>query len=138
METINLLTVTLGIVLGVMVFLLVVLGIVYATSRKKKEEPKEKVDKKTGKKLKTFKQYSTQSIMEFMEFETIVDNMISQKDGMRYIMVVECQGINYDLMSEFEKNGVEEGFLQFLNTLRHPIQIYTQTRTINLENSLQA
>jgi len=52
-------------------------------------------------------------------------------------MVVECQGINYDLMSEMEKNAVEEGFVQFLNTIRHPIQIYTQTRTINLETSLQ-
>ena len=52
-------------------------------------------------------------------------------------MVVECQGINYDLMSEVEKNAVEEGFIQFLNTLRHPIQIYTQTRTINLESSIQ-
>ena len=40
-------------------------------------------------------------------------------------------------MSEVEKNGVEEGFIQFLNTLRHPIQIYVQTRTINLESSLQ-
>ncbi|MFQ8987334.1 MAG: hypothetical protein ACLR6T_01370 [Intestinibacter sp.] len=36
-----------------------------------------------------------------------------------------------------EKNAVEEGFIQFLNTLRHPIQIYTQTRTINLESSIQ-
>jgi hypothetical protein len=52
-------------------------------------------------------------------------------------MVVECQGINYDLMSEVEKNSVEEGFIQFLNTLRHPVQIYTQTRTINLDSSIQ-
>lgn len=52
-------------------------------------------------------------------------------------MVVECQGINYDLMSEMEKTGVEEGFIQFLNTLRHPIQIYVQTRTVNLAESIQ-
>lgn len=52
-------------------------------------------------------------------------------------MVVECQGVNYDLMSEVEKNGVEEGFIQFLNTIRYPIQIYTQTRTINLEDSIR-
>ena len=72
-----------------------------------------------------------------MDFDKIEDNMISQKNGERYIMVVECQGVNYDLMSEVEKNAVEEGFIQFLNTLRHSIQIYTQTRTINLENSIQ-
>ena len=72
-----------------------------------------------------------------MEFDKIEDNMISMKNGAKYVMVVECQGVNYDLMSEIEKNAVEEGFIQFLNTLRHPIQIYTQTRTINLESSIQ-
>ena len=52
-------------------------------------------------------------------------------------MVVECQGINYDLMSEMEKVSVEQGFISFLNTLRHPVQLYIQTRTINLERSIE-
>ena len=43
-------------------------------------------------------------------------------------MVVECQGINYDLMSQEEKVSVEEGFSQFLNTLKEPVQLYIQTR----------
>lgn len=77
-----------------------------------------------------------QSIFNFMEFDTVTDNMIVQKNGSRYLMVVECQGINYDLMSGVEKTSVEEGFVQFLNTLRYPIQIYIQTRSINLESSL--
>lgn len=38
-----------------------------------------------------------------MEFDKIEDNMIVQKNGKRYLMVVECQGINYDLMSRMEK-----------------------------------
>lgn len=77
-----------------------------------------------------------QSIFSFMEFDTVRDNMIIQKNGSKYLMVIECQGINYDLMSGVEKTGVEEGFVQFLNTLRHPVQIYIQTRSINLESSL--
>lgn len=77
-----------------------------------------------------------QSIFNFMEFDTVTDNMIVQKNGSKYLMVVECQGINYDLMSGGEKTSVEEGFVQFLNTLRYPIQIYIQTRSINLESSL--
>ena len=77
-----------------------------------------------------------QSIFKFMEFDTVTDNMIVQKNGSKYLMVVECQGINYDLMSGVEKTSVEEGFVQFLNTLRYPIQIYIQTRSINLESSL--
>lgn len=80
---------------------------------------------------------SRQSIFNFMEFDDIQDNMIIQRNGNRYLMVVGCQGVNYDLMSGVEKNAVEEGFVQFLNTLRHPIQFYIQTRSINLESSLQ-
>ena len=139
MDSIKLLTIILSIVLGIMIILLIVLGIVYISSRTKKDEEKNKnkgveVGKKATKK---YKEYRTESIMDFMEFDTVIDNMISQKNGMRYIMAVECQGINYDLMSEAEKNSVEEGFVQFLNTLRYPIQIYTQTRTINLNSSIQ-
>ena len=79
--------------------------------------------------------YNLQSIMDFMEFEKVEDNMIIQKKG-KYLMVLECQGINYDLMSEMEKVSVEQGFISFLNTLRHPVQLYIQTRTINLERSI--
>lgn len=140
MDTINLLTMVLMIVLVIMVILLIALGIVFAYSKINKKQENE--NKPTGEenknsKTKKFKDYRTGSVLDFMEFDTVVDNMISQKDGKRYVMVVECQGINYDLMSEAEKNGVEDGFVQFLNTLRHPVQIYTQTRTVNLDNSIQ-
>lgn len=138
MDSIKLLTIILTIVLVIMLILLIVLGFVYLSSKMKRKEEQEKKIVQEGKtKTRKYKDYKTESIMSFMEFDTVVDNMISQKDGMRYIMVVECQGINYDLMSEVEKNSVEEGFIQFLNTLRHPVQIYTQTRTINLDGSIQ-
>lgn len=138
MDSIKLLTIILTVVLGIMFLLLVVLAFMYISSKMKKKESKEQTVTPNGKtKTRKYKEYRTESIMDFMEFDTVIDNMISQKDGMRYIMVVECQGINYDLMSEVEKNSVEEGFIQFLNTLRHPVQIYTQTRTINLDSSIQ-
>ena len=138
MYSIKLLTIILTIVLVIMFILLIILGFVYLSSKMKKKEEQENKSIQEGKtKTRKYKDYKTESIMNFMEFDTVVDNMISQKDGMRYIMVVECQGINYDLMSEVEKNSVEEGFIQFLNTIRHPIQIYTQTRTINLDGSIQ-
>lgn len=85
---------------------------------------------------KNSKNQNKQSIFNFMDFDKIEDNMIIQKNCTRFLMVIECQGINYDLMSGMEKNGVEEGFVQFLNTLRYPIQMYIQTRSINLEGSL--
>ena len=102
--------------------------------KKNKEEKKSKNEENTV----TEKEQTNgkQSVFKFMEFDKIEDNMILQKNGTRFLMVIECQGINYDLMSGVEKTSVEEGFVQFLNTLRHPIQIYTQTRTINLESSI--
>lgn len=52
-------------------------------------------------------------------------------------MVVQCKGINYDLMSEVEQLAVEEGFITFLNTLRYPIQIYVQAQNIDLKKSIK-
>ena len=103
MDSIKLLTVILAVVLGIMFMLLLVLAFIYLNSKMRKKETKEQITIKDGKtKTRKYKDYRTESIMDFMEFDTVVDNMISQKDGMRYIMVVECQGINYDLMSEVE------------------------------------
>lgn len=137
----NQITQILTIVLIVMVFIFMALAIAFIffwlKSKKKKVETVEGKETLTSDAKKIAKEYTTESIFKFMEFEKIEDNMIVQKKGMRYIMVVECQGINYDLMSENEKIGVEEGFLQFLNTLRHPVQIYVQTRTVNLNDSIE-
>ncbi len=78
------------------------------------------------------------SVFDFLEFDDISDNMIVQDKGAKYLMIIECQGINYDLMSEVEKTAVEDGFVQFLNTLRYKIQIYIQTRKVDLEKSINS
>ena len=80
---------------------------------------------------------SRESIFDFMEFDEIVDNMIVRKNKTQYIMILQCNGVNYDLMSEDEKISVEEGFVQFLNTLRFPIQLYIQSRTLNLRDIIE-
>ena len=134
--TINTITMILIAVLLVMFLLLGILCILYFKSRNQKTDNIQKTSN-TVSAEKTTKSYTVESVFDFMEFDKIEDNMIITKKGTKYVMVVECQGVNYDLMSEVEKNAVEEGFIQFLNTLRHPVQIYTQTRTINLENSIQ-
>ena len=109
--------------------------LVYLHFKEKREKGTDKNENVSSTEKNT-KAQNKQSIFNFMEFDTVRDNMIIQKNGNRYLMVVECQGINYDLMSGVEKTSVEEGFVQFLNTLRHPVQIYIQTRSINLESSL--
>ena len=126
------------IVLGVMVFILLILVCIWLFLKFKPEKSTEKADDvgKENKKTKIEEKYNVQSVFNFMEFDKITDNMIVQKKGKRYIMVVKCQGINYDLMSGVEKASVEQGFIQYLNTLRYPIQIYVQTKTVDLTSSL--
>ncbi len=75
-------------------------------------------------------------LFEFMDFEKIQDDMIVQEKGTKFTMVIQCKGINYDLMSEVEQLAVEEGFITFLNTLKSPIQLYVQARAIDLKTSL--
>lgn len=134
-------------ILSIMFVILIALCVVFLMLKMKEKKQKEEIENafnnKTGNEPKKKEPnkidstYSKQSIIEFMEFDKIEDNMVIQKKGKRFLMVVECQGVNYDLMSNTEKVGVEEGFQQFLNTLRHPVQIYIQTRTINLESSIE-
>lgn len=142
----NAITNILSVLLIFLIALLMILSIVFLIlksreninrKKEKSNSDKEKNNTSVNKKdTKTAITYNKKSIFDFMEFDSVTDNMIVQKDGKRYLMVVECQGVNYDLMSQMEKVSVEEGFQQFLNTLRHPIQIYIQTRTVNLENSV--
>ena len=138
-QLINLLTILLGIMIGVLCILCVVFLVLKFKSREHKEKKVVKQQQEDARiKSKTLapQNYTKESIFKFMEFDKIDDNMILQKGGKRFLMVIECQGINYDLMSGLEKNSVEQGFLQFLNTLRYPIQIYVQTRTVNLGSSI--
>lgn len=139
-QMINLLTILLGIMIGILVILCIVFLVLKVKSNKPKPKQKQEKKKEISKKEDriAIQTYNKESIFKFMEFDEIKDNMIFQKDGKRYLMVIECQGINYDLMSGLEKNSVEQGFLQFLNTLRYPIQIYIQTRTVNLGSSINA
>ena len=136
----SLLTNVLFIMLGVLVFLVIVY-IVLKVKDGKSRKVKETTISRNNPNSSTIderesKEYSKKSIFSFMKFDKIEDDMIIRKNGTKYLMVIECQGINYDLMSGIEKNSVEQGFLQFLNTLKHPIQIYTQTRTVNLGSSI--
>ena len=125
---------------AVVLFILVIIYIVLKAKEKKtfdRNDENIESDKKSTEKHTT-QALGKKSIFDFMEFDKIEDNMIIQRNGRKYIMAVECQGVNYDLMSGVEKTRVQEVFVKFLNTLRFPIQIYVQTRTVNLESSLDA
>lgn len=138
-KLIDLFSVLLIIMIAILAILCVIFIILKIKSKQKSENKNNSKSKNSKVKNTTsnIQSYNKQSIFNFMDFDKIEDNMIIQKDGKRFLMVIGCQGINYDLMSGLEKNSVEQGFLQFLNTLRYPIQIYVQTRTVNLGESIE-
>ena len=125
------------ILIMLILFIIVLIFIYWNMSRKAKKEAEEEEKITSGTTTKIATQYTRKSINKFMQFDKIEDNMIVQDNGQRYLMVIECEGVNYDLMSQVEKTAVEAGFVQFLNTLRYPIQLYIQTRTVNIGESIQ-
>ena len=134
MELVNILT----IIMVILIFVIIILAAVYfilVLRAKQKAQENEEAKEETP--VDTFNGIPKQSIYSFMEFDEIKDSMIVRKNGEQYVMAIQCQGVNYDLLSEAEKIGVEEGFIQLLNTLRFPIQLYIQTRSLNLRDILE-
>lgn len=134
-EITGLLTTVLIFMIGILSVLVIIYIVLRLKMSTKKEAKVNKVEKSKSA-IDNATVYNKQSIFSFMDFDKVEDNMIIRKNGNKFLMIIECQGINYDLMSGMEKNGVEQGFIQFLNTLRYPIQIYVQTRIVNLEGSI--
>lgn len=140
MSTVQMLNIVLVVILA-LILLLGLVAILLIYKIRKKEEPQEKEniqikDKVENPNLITRTGKAINSIYKFMEFDEVTDNMIIRKNRQQYVMVIQCKGINYDLLSEDEKNAVEAGFVEFLNTLRFPVQLYIQTRTLNLSEIL--
>lgn len=71
---------------------------------------------------------STQNTLLFSEMR---ENMIIMNDG-SFRAVVECQSINFDLMSSREREGVEFSYQNFLNSLYFPIQVLVRSRRVDI------
>ena len=135
MDLINILNIIL-VVLVFVIFALVLVyfAVVYRNKNSGKSEIKSSNKSSSDYVSNVANGLPKESITKFMEFDEIKDNMIIRKNRTQYVMILQCQGVNYDLMSEEEKLAVEQGFVQFLNTLRFPIQLYVQTRSLNLKD----
>lgn len=125
------------IIIIILVFFIIVLGVwLLVINQKEKNANKEKKKDNSGEEKANANSYNPgltrEVVRNFMDFDEVRDSMIIRKNKQQYVMVIQCQGVNYDLLSEAEKVAVEEGFVQFLNILRFPIQLYIQTRSLNL------
>lgn len=146
MDIITVLQIMIGIIIFVMFLLVLFYLYLIKPKKQKQEEPtmlysETEIKQTESKKIENHGRFqgelTEQSILDFMEFDEVIDNMIVRKNKTQYVMILQCNGINYDLMSEEEKISVEEGFVQFLNTLRFPIQLYVQSRTLNLKEIIE-
>ncbi len=123
-------------ILGFLIFLILVFVVIYFLLLRKKSTNNEASGSETIVQSgnTATRSLAKEDIKAFMNFDEVKDNMIIRNGRTQYLMVVQCKGINYDLLSEEEKIAVEEGFVQFLNTLRFPIQLYVQTKSLNFED----
>lgn len=72
---------------------------------------------------------STQNTLQFSEMR---DGMVIMMDG-SFRAVVACRSINFDLMSERERESVEYSYQNFLNSLNFPIQILIRSQKVDIE-----
>ena len=130
-----------GLNIMLIVFIVLIIGLViayyflvYKSKINEEERKKQKEVKAANKEFNGIPRETTDKILDFDE---IRDDMIIRKNRTQYVMVIQCKGINYDLLSEEEKEAVERGFVEFLNTIRFPIQLYVQTRSLNLRKTIE-
>lgn len=71
---------------------------------------------------------STQSTLLISELR---DNMVIMKDG-SFRAVIACKSINFDLMSQSEREGVEYAYQQFLNSLNFTTQILVRSQRVDI------
>ncbi len=71
---------------------------------------------------------STQSTLQISELR---DGLVIMKDG-SFRAVVACQSINFDLMSEQEREGVEYSYQNFLNSLNFTVQILVRSQRVDI------
>ena len=71
---------------------------------------------------------STQATLLISELR---DNVVIMKDG-SFRAVVACKSINFDLMSEMEREGVEYSYQNFLNSLNFTTQILIRSQRVDI------
>lgn len=73
-------------------------------------------------------QNSTQNTLQIAE---IRDGIVIMNDG-SFRSVLMLKSINFDLMSDQEREGVEAGYQGFLNSLYFPVQIFVRSQKVDL------
>lgn len=73
---------------------------------------------------------------DFVSIRDIKDNVVIQKNGQMHMMLL-ASSINFALKSLDEQRAILLQFQQFLNTLDFSLQIYVQSRRLNIQPYLE-
>ncbi len=71
---------------------------------------------------------STQNSLKLSELR---EDMVIMDDG-SFRAVIACKSINFDLMSNREREGIEFSYQNFLNALYFPVQILVRSQRVDL------
>ncbi len=104
------------------------------TKESKKNNNESKLSFKGG---KTNIEY-TQDTLPFESIEVFTPDdptgLIVKKDQRTFVGVIEVYGINYNLLDVAEREMLEKSFELLLNGIDYPIQLFVQSRKIDIEN----
>jgi archaellum component FlaC len=73
-----------------------------------------------------------------LTFDKVSNDMIINQNPAVCAMVVHCQGINFGLMSKFEKSLIEEAYVDFIKSIDIPFQIHVQSRVVLFQNNISS
>ena len=73
---------------------------------------------------------------DFVSIRDIKENVVIQKNG-QMCMILLASSVNFALKSFDEQRAILQQFQQFLNTIDFTLQIYIQSRRLNIEPYLQ-
>ena len=82
------------------------------------------------------KEKNNLSLQEWLPFEKIMDGGIIKLKNNDYIKIIKIIPINYNLKSDFEKEGILNSYKIFLKTCNFDIQILIQSNKEDLSNHI--
>lgn len=77
----------------------------------------------------------TGSTQRYIDIAQIQDDVVVMKDGSLRSVILTAS-LNFALKSEQEQTATVNSYVQFLNSLKFPLQIVIQSRKLNIDNYL--
>lgn len=76
------------------------------------------------------------STQKYLDIEAIRESVVIMKDGtIRAVLMVSS--INFALKSEDEQNALISGYMEFINSIDHTMQIVIQSRKLDIEGYIR-